>query len=208
MNKRDEIIEQGMEYLTSLRERKRLLNKSKEDLSVALSDNQDYIKLLTIARDVINQVFIECGMEAKNIVEAIGTLSLQTIYGNRFALGLEDNVRYNKTEFKPKLIVQTNEGEEYRKLRYGGVVDIISFSFRLALWALKNKQSGIFWFDEPFKWVQKDKEQDIENLLKELKKMLKIQMILTTHSPALAEIGDRAFRVTQTNEISKITKIS
>lgn len=207
MDYKEDVIDKGRKYLTELQIKKQLLHDRKKNLRVELQEHYNYIKSLTLARDVVNSVFVECGMEAKEIIEAIGSLALQTIYGTNLSLVLQDNIRYNKTEFKPLLAIKTKQGEELRKLRYGGIVDIISFSFRLALWALKENQSGIFWFDEPFKWVQKDKEEDIDILLSEIKRMLNIQIILTTHSSVLAQIGDRSFEVTQENGISKVTQL-
>jgi len=189
------------------------LIRTKEELRILTSDLKDKKrkirvldkkeKNLILARKTINNVFALCSREANSIVEDIVTLSLQTVYGEKYKFKLKQQIKRNKTESQPYLL---KNGKE-RKLRPSGVVDVVSFGFRLAVWALQNKQSGNFWLDEPFKWVQKTKEPVVGQMMSEIGDLLNIQMVMTTHSISLGDIGDKTYHISQEKEVSKAVKV-
>jgi hypothetical protein len=190
-------------YLIRTKEELRLLNCNLKDKKRKFKILSKKEKNLILSRTVINKVFILCGNEAKSIIEDIVTLSLQTVYGEKYKFKLKQQVKYNKTEFRPYILKNNKE----RRLRTSGIVDVISFGFRLAVWALKSKQMGNFWFDEPFKFIQKNKEPVVGQMMAEIGNLLNIQTVMTTHSESLGEIGDKTYRVVQEKDISHAVKL-
>lgn len=101
--------------------------------------------------------------------------------------------RRNKTECDLKL---ERDGVYYapKFTSGGGVIDIASFALRLAYWKLE-KSSPVIIFDEPFRFSSKSMLPKIAEMLKALSTEFKLQVILITHIPELAEIADKVFEI-------------
>ena len=78
----------------------------------------------------------------------------------------------------------------------GGVVDVIAFALRIALWKLKTPQTrNTIILDEPFKHLRGKKEQQRSGLLlRELSNKLGIQfIIITPKNSVIEENSDKIF---------------
>jgi len=135
------------------------------------------------------------------------TSMLQIIYGEEYRFELVFEIKRNKPECSPKLykgdIVLTD-------LKYdmgGGILDVISFAMRLAVWSLeKPRTEPTFLLDEPFKYVSVDKLTLVGEALKEIVESLDIQLIMVSHEEELIEIADTAYRVINAKGISEIRR--
>lgn len=89
----------------------------------------------------------------------------------------------------------------------GGVVDIISTALRFAIWALRPNQPVII-LDEPFKHLSRGYHERAGEVLKDLSKRLKLQIIMITHSPQLINKADKVFNVSIKGGVSTVTSTS
>lgn len=85
----------------------------------------------------------------------------------------------------------------------GGVVDVVCFALRLVAWSI-GKTDNVIIFDEPMKWLSVGLRPLAGELFRKLSHQLGIQMIYVTHDPELADVADRIFEVSQSDEISKV----
>lgn len=76
----------------------------------------------------------------------------------------------------------------------GGLADIVSFSLRMACWAIGNTDNVII-LDEPFKFLSKELRPLAGNLLKDLSSKLGIQIIMVTHDEEMIAASDKVFTV-------------
>lgn len=76
----------------------------------------------------------------------------------------------------------------------GGPLDVASFSSRISQLTLEGVRPIVV-LDEPFKNLSRGLIKNACEMLKALKKELKIQFIIVTHVPELVKAGDKIFEV-------------
>ena len=83
----------------------------------------------------------------------------------------------------------------------GGLVDLVSFSLRIACWVISSSAPVLF-FDEPFKWMDVGLKPVAGELFRSLIKKLDIQVLMVTHDEEMKEIADKIFEVKLNNNKS------
>ncbi|ETR66913.1 MAG: chromosome segregation ATPase [Candidatus Magnetoglobus multicellularis str. Araruama] len=109
----------------------------------------------------------------------------------------------NKTECEIYLL--DDDGNRVNPLddNGGGLSDIVSFSLRMASWAISSTDNLIV-LDEPFKFLSKELRPLAGNLLKELSNKLNLQVIMVTHDQEMIDIADKIFVVKKVKGISEV----
>lgn len=185
-----------------------LLAIQEADLSKKSKEYTDQIKSLTEARQVMNDVQLATQVTIKDFIEEIVSLGLKTVFGDKYGFSIQYEVKRNKSEAQ---LFITKDGEKFDAGDScgGGVIDVAAFGLRVALFALADpKPEGVLLLDEPGKWVSKgDLVQKFGLMLKEVSKMMGMQIIMVSHDPALIDTADRAFRITQVNGISNAEEL-
>jgi len=183
-------------YTTSLKKGQEELEKKNEKIA-----------LLTTGHEVVVDAVILCQQKARTIIEGIVTTALQTVYGDNYSFRLDYEIKRNQAEATPMLIYRDRELSLKDEVG-GGIVDVVSFAFRLSLWSLTTPRTEpVFLLDEPFKFVSKDRVENVGEMLKHLSEMLGIQLILVTHEGALAETADATWVVSQEEGSSSVVKV-
>jgi len=86
----------------------------------------------------------------------------------------------------------------------GGLVDIVSFSLRLACWTISSTDNLIV-LDEPFKFLSANLRPLAGELLADLSKKLNLQILMVTHDNEMIDIADKIFVVKKNkNDISEV----
>ncbi len=93
--------------------------------------------------------------------------------------------------------------------RGGGVVDVVSLALRLALMELSRpKPGGPLLLDEVGKHVSSEYAPNMAEFVKQYARKTGRQVLLITHQSALAEVADKAFRVSMNERgISEVTPL-
>jgi hypothetical protein len=74
------------------------------------------------------------------------------------------------------------------------VEEIISFASKLCTWSIMNPRPAPFQaHDEPFRALKDENIGNVLKFVKELQEELGLQMLILTHRPDIAAIGDRVF---------------
>ena len=133
-------------YITRLTNERDLLNETLIEYKESLSVRKNYRAQLIEAQVVITKLFIDCSKEAREIIEIICNLALKNVFGDKYSFELNYEIKRNQVEANPILYkygkprrIQDECGE--------GVVDILSFGFRMAIWAISDKKSYSFSLD-------------------------------------------------------------
>ena len=143
--------------------------------------------------------------QLKRRIEETVTAALQAVFmddslrfqvairtlGNQPAADWEVVSRYGDTEI-------ANSPEDARG---GGIVDVVSIALRLAMMELSRpKPGGPVILDEPGKHVSAEYAPNLAYFLRQYAEKTGRQIIMVTHNEALAEVADKAFRVTKNAE--------
>jgi DNA repair exonuclease SbcCD ATPase subunit len=84
-------------------------------------------------------------------------------------------------------------------------VDVASFALRLALRTMRRPKSrATIILDEPFKFVSKDLQPRVADMLRDLSDRLRVQFIIVTHEETLVDAANKVFRVRKNGPMSKV----
>ena len=192
----ESIIEQKKGELNLLN-KDLLTNKEKlEQLNKKLPSIEKAQALLqTIAQDTQNQL--------KFHIQDIVDTGLDTCFPGQYVCKIDFISKRNKTECEIYLL--DDDGNRVNPLddNGGGLSDIVSFSLRMASWAISSTDNLIV-LDEPFKFLSKELRPLAGNLLKELSNKLNLQILMVTHDEEMIDIADKIFVVKKVKGISEV----
>jgi len=175
------------------------LKKNKEIQTTSLIDIEQ-------AQIIIQEVALTLQNSIKFHIEDIVNLALNYVFPGEYEFVLDFFIRRNQTECEFWL---KKEDKLFNPLNSngGGIVDILAFALRIALWSLKiGKKNNTIILDEPFRFISSDLQVCAGEILRELSEKLDIQFIIVTHEDQIMEIADKLFVVEKTKNISKIIK--
>lgn len=184
-----------------LKDKKEKIKRSKE-IKVELRDTIE-------AREIVNKALDITQARIKSRIDALLTLAINSVFDRPFSFSLLIEKKYNRIACTP--IIKEGEHEYIPKEEMGGgIIDIISFAFRVVLWSLEHPRSrNVFVLDEPMKFVGKgDMLIRAGNILKELSHRLGFQLIIVTHEKELSAIADRAYIVEHKKGVSNAAIIT
>jgi DNA repair exonuclease SbcCD ATPase subunit len=189
---------------------KTLLEKQASDLVSDIRKDTIFIEELVECREIMHAVFLLSKQKTHGVIEHLVTSALQSVYGNDYEFKIETRSARNQNE---ACLIVYEKGKE-RSLRdddtFGGIVDLVSFSLRIVLWAVSPRRtSGVFILDEPARSVDKTSLAGFGNIIRHLSEVLGIQFIIITHEEELAECGNRSYLVTKSKDgVSSLERIS
>lgn len=160
------------------------------------------------ARTVVNEVQNLTYDALRRYVEEVVSLALSTVYGPRYGFDLDLEIKRGQSEAVPWI---TKGGDRFspRNEVGGGVLDVASVAFRLALWSIREPKSApVFVLDEPARFLSRDKQEMFGEVLKKLSTMLGLQILMVSHSDGIITQADRAWAVSQAKGISKVELIA
>jgi DNA repair exonuclease SbcCD ATPase subunit len=198
LNKLNDYLNQNKGKLNSLEER---LNKVKKEKCLS---KKEMIRSER-AQIIIQNVAKLTQEKIKIHIEDIVGLAINSLFGDIYNFKLDFVVKRNKTECE--IYLEDKDGNKLKPMQDngGGVVDLISFALRIALWNLQfGKKNNTILLDETFKHLSKDKIEQCALLLKELSKKLDIQFVLITHIDEFSEVADKVFKVKIKNGKSEV----
>jgi len=125
----------------------------------------------------------------------ITTRCLQVVFGNNYSVKAEFNERRGKLECDVVLVKDQLETDPLDS-NGGGVVDVLSFAFKVAVWAITaGQRHPTIVLDEPFKHLSLELHGRAMEMVRQLADQMGMQILMVTHSPELAEGADKVYRV-------------
>ncbi len=162
---------------------KRRVKEEKVEFTRCRKHVQDVLQ----AQGLIQQVAEEIQSLAHQQIASVVTRCLKTVFGEEG--GYEFRINFKKARGKTEAeLVFVRDGMEIEPVDAsgGGVVDLASFSLRLACLMLAvPKKRRLIVLDEPFKHLSKQYRPVVRELLMTLAKEFNIQMLIVTHSQEL-----------------------
>ena len=86
----------------------------------------------------------------------------------------------------------------------GGVLDVIGFALRIALWSLLVPHKHVMILDQPFQNVDNVYIEKVGELLNEMSEKLELQFLIINHNPLLAMLAQKTFEVVKTEKGSEV----
>ena len=184
-------------FVTKKKAERSLLISQKKEMQTRVEHLKGQAENYTKARWILAEVSKETQRNFQVKVESLVTSAIRAVFEERpFQFKLIFEQKRNKFECRPVVVEDDHEYEPEDELG-GGIIDVISFAFRVVLWHLENPRSrNLFVLDEPMKFVGKgDLLMRAGRMIKEISHRLGFQIIMVTHEPELAEIADKAWSV-------------
>lgn len=179
------------------------MESKKKSLVQAQAMRDRYVK----ARWVLTEVMKGTQGRFKDLVEGLVTKAVQAVFDRPMKFHIDFVRVRNKMECK--IGIEEN-GVLYEDLEYqegGGLCDIVAFAFRIVLWSLmRPKSRNVIILDEPFRFLGAYTAK-AGQMLREVSKYLGLQILMITHEDDLAEIADRAWKVTHDGKMSHVRMI-
>jgi len=147
------------------------------------------------AREIIREVGLKTQQQLQFHISDITSLALEVVFDNPYKLITEFIQRRNKTECD---LYFERDGNRIDPLSAsgGGTVDVASFALRVASWSMQRPRSrNVLILDEPFRYLSSDLLPKASEMLNQISKKLKLQIIMVTHAEELIENADRVFEV-------------
>lgn len=164
------------------------------------------VKALEQSRFILVETEKTAQVVMKQKIESLITLAIRSVFDRNLSFQLVLEEKRNHVEARPLIL---EDGYEYdpKDDLGGGLIDIISFAFRITLWQLSNPRTrNIFILDEPFKFTGVLIEKAGE-MLQLLAKELDFQVIMVSHDEELINICNRVYRTTHDGTETKVTLV-
>ena len=154
-------------------------------------ENQPYIEQAQI---LLQTVAAETQGQLKLHLEDIVATGLETCFPEMYNPHIDFINKRGKIDCD--IYLHDRNGNRVNPLDDNGgrLSDIVSFSLRMACWTI-GKTDNVIVLDEPFKFLSAELRPLAGELLQNLSKKLKLQIIMITHDEEMIEIADRVFRV-------------
>ena len=133
-------------------------------------------------------------------ISAVVTSALHAVFEEApYDFKVEFVERRNKTECD---LYFTREGHDITPLDAsgGGAVDVASLGLRIVSWVMQEpKTRNTIIFDEPLRYLSKDKQERASKMIKELADKLHLQFIIVTHENELTVYNDNVVEIGMQN---------
>jgi len=182
---------------------KLLLERSLEKITEDITSQNLYLSNLTKARSIAQIVAKKTQQKIEYRIGALVTMALSAIFTEEYKFDIRFIERRNKTEVDFVLIKKGQESEDLIEAEGGGVLDVISFALRCAVWSLKKNTRNVFILDEPFKFLSRDLQSKASAMIKAVSEELKLQFIIVSHIQEVIECADKVFEIEKTKEVEK-----
>jgi DNA repair exonuclease SbcCD ATPase subunit len=175
---------------------KKAVERSLSTVKAELKTARIRLDSLEKAQAFLQIVAQETQRQLKIHIEDIVNLALDAIFPDQYFFEVNFLVSYGKTTAN-LCFISKRSGYMVDPMiaSGGGVVDVCSFALRLSCWSLSRGIDSVLIFDEPFRFVSRDLVGQVGTLLRELAEKLEVQIVMTTHIPALVEAADQVFSV-------------
>ena len=185
-----------------------ILRASKVRYQEQIASKQVSLEYILEAQQLLQQTAQKTQSRLSFHISNFISSNLEAIWGeDAYTFSMEFIEKRNKTEVS--MLLHTPEGDvsldSLNNVRGGGgVLDIVAFGLRIALWSLQSQKQKVMILDQPLSNLDQEHLPKAGELIKELSDKLGIQFIIINHNPALAEIADNTIEVVKENNISKI----
>jgi len=181
-------LEQDKGKLLSLKEQFRKKVSEEKELKSSI----DFIEK---AKAILQQVATDTQNELVFHISNIVNTALTSIFEDPYNFIFQFIQKRGKTE--AEFLLERDKNEiDIMNAAGGGVVDIVSFALRIALYSINTpKTRNTIILDEPFRFISKDLKPKAGELLRLLSEKLELQFIVVSHDTEIIENANKTFYV-------------
>ncbi len=188
-----ESIQKTIDRRIGIYESKKISKKTSKRKLRDLEDRQtNCLQAIKVVQEVARLTQEELEFKICQIV----TSAIQAIFKEPHELEISFEMKRNKTE--AEIYVIDENGNELNLMNDdgGGLLDIVTFSLRLACWRIKsNKTRPLFIFDEPWKNLSKKYRPGAMQFMKDISDKLGIQIVMITHIEEFIDGADNVIEI-------------
>ena len=164
------------------------------------------LKLLEDAQIFLQKIAQETQEHLRFQIEDIVNLALETCFPGEYIFQIKFEISRGKTEAELVFLDQKTKRQiDPMNASGGGVVDLTTFALRIACYALERGTDNVIVLDEPMKFVSKDLQQRVGEILKTLSERMNLQIIMVSHIGEIIDVADKVFEVKKNeNGISRV----
>jgi DNA repair exonuclease SbcCD ATPase subunit len=188
-------------HLNKLIGKQELLKENLKDTLTAIEDSENYLLDLKQARLLAQTVAETTQQQLEFHISNLVTMALDSVFADAPEFKVKFVQRRNKTECD---LLFVKNGIEYNPTEGGGgPLDVASFALRIATWSLK-KTRNVQILDEPMKFVSRDLQEKVSEMVKMISEKLNLQIIMVSHIPELIECADKIITVQNAKGVAKV----
>lgn len=185
-----------------------MILKNIKSLKSDIKNKEEELKDIQEAQIIIQEVAKQTQEQIKYEISEPVSLAINSIFDTKeykapYRFVFDFVSKRNKTECDFYLVNKDNEKENPLEDCGGGLIDIISFALRLSICTIA-KTRKVLILDEPFKWIDKSKEEKVGQLLRLIVEKLGFQIIMVTHNNSYIDIADRHFNIIKKEGVSYV----
>ena len=197
-------VEQARTWLNNKMERRRLLEENTKRIEGKVEDVNVLMENLIKARWAITEVVRRTQKQFKRFVENLIS-KLLSVYDRDFKFILDFSIKNNRTFIQPLIQDGAHEPQVPKDDMGCGVLDLVSFAFRVVLRGLERPRSSpVFLLDEPFRHLKGRLLDRAGDAVRSIARRLDLQLIIVTNESELTRISDRAFEIRHNGEYSEL----
>jgi ABC-type Mn2+/Zn2+ transport system ATPase subunit len=172
-------IERKLTLLSSIKSR---LIKKKKQLQVNRVDCERHIQAWQESLSIMEQTVLSAQNQAHLKIASVVSVCLQLVFEDPYEFRIVFAAKRNQTEATIQLTRNGLEIEDPLNSMSGGVLDVVSFSLRLACLLFTNPPlSKVIVLDEPFKFLHPpERRPRIVGMLEYLADKFEVQFVLVT----------------------------
>lgn len=148
--------------------------------------------------------------EAQRQIEALVTQGLHTIFGDpglSFHVVPAVRAKRNEVDFVVRShLGNTTVDTDVLDGRGGGLAATVGFLLRLVILLLSGGETVLF-LDESFAFLSEDRHPAMAQFLADIAAKTGVQIIMVTHTPALAEHADRVYHFQQSSGATTVRAV-
>ena len=184
--------------------RKQVLTEQNTSLTSSIESSTKRLGYIEQAQALIQKVAQETQEQLTFQIEDVVNTALSTCFPDEYKFHMNIEIKRNNTEAS---LILTKNGVDINPMEAvgGGVLDVVSMGLRIASWSLSG-YNNILIIDEGFKFLSRDLQPKMADILQEISEKLEVQFIQVSHSPDIIEKSDRVFTIALSDGVSRITE--
>ena len=165
----------------------------------------DSLKLLgddlLASRVVLQKAAQDTQQKLEYHINNLVSAALAAVFENPYTFKLEFVPKRGKTEAN---VWYVRDGKQMKPIDAsgGGAADVGDIASRIAFWSLTKKTRPIFFFDEPFRNLDEDRQEKALEMLRMLSNELGLQIIMVSHIKKLITGADKEFNFRLKNGVT------
>lgn len=177
--------------------------KLKYEIEQLEQKDDDYHKVAILIQEVAEKRVDQ----ATRVLESAATSALSSILEEPLTLKITNEMKGRNAVANITVIDAQGVETSVMEARGGGVAAVAGFALRLATLLLTPGLSRSLFLDETFAQLSEDHEEALADFLRDVSERAKTQIVLVTHSRALADSANQAIQVTNRNGKSIVTTL-